>query len=102
MARFYVVQKSDPLWRGDSWEPIAGPFTVRKDAEVEAEKYEYGHVGKHGLFIKGEMHAKVVSRTWLRRRGYPTTPEGESRLVAALQCCKHGLLLEVNETCGSD
>jgi len=82
-TQFYIVQKSN--WQNDQWKPVAGSFPTRSEAEEEIENYKYQFVGQHGLDLKSERHAKVVSRTWLRANGYPTSHRGEDRLVEAIE-----------------
>jgi hypothetical protein len=81
MARFYIVQKSN--WQGDDWSVVAGPFANRNAAEVEKPEHECHYQQETGgIDLKSEKHARVVTRTWLRKHcGYPTTPEGEATLV---------------------
>jgi hypothetical protein len=79
-ARYYIVSKSN--WQGDSWTPVAGPFVNRNAAEAEKPEHEcHYHQETGGIDLKSERHAKVVTRSWLRGHGYPTSPEGEARLV---------------------
>jgi len=79
MAKFYIVQKSN--WQGDNWRPVAGAFSSKAQANAKKASFEeHPHRTLGGIDIKAEKHAKVVSRTWLARNGYPTTAEGEGRL----------------------
>jgi|GEM_PF-4526433 len=73
MKLFYVVTKTN--WAASRWTPCAGPFATRAEAEAEAARW------RRGGDIADERHAKVVSRTWLARHGYPKVVVGEARIV---------------------
>ena len=84
MAKFYIVQKSN--WLNARWQPAAGPFLSRSAANRHPKaKGKNPTTMNGGIDIKGQVHAKVVSRSWLSRNGYPATPEGESRLAKGLR-----------------
>ena len=69
MAEYYVVTRSN--WQGDDWNPTAGPYTNKKEAEKAAEKAELHPVSDWGgIDLKSQRHAQVVSRTWLRQNGW--------------------------------
>lgn len=76
---WYIVQKSN--WQGDAWRPVAGPMS-KSEANTQKSNFEYHpHRATGGIDIQSEKHAKVVSRTWLARHGYPRTGEGRLRLA---------------------
>lgn len=77
--QYYIIQKSN--WQGDTWKPVAGPMS-KHEAQTRKAEFEYHpHQATGGIDIKSEKHAKVVSRTWLTRHGYPRTSEGRGRLA---------------------
>jgi len=70
MAEYYVVTRSN--WQGDNWNPAAGPYTSKKEAEQAAKERELNPVSEWGggIDLKSQRHAKAVSRTWLRQNGW--------------------------------
>ena len=69
MPKFYVVTKSN--WQGSDWKPVAGDFPTRQDAEAKLPEFQENPTQENGAVdIKAETHAKVVSRTELKRMGY--------------------------------
>jgi len=88
MIKYYIVQKSN--WQGDAWSLVAGPFSSRMAAKIERSKHEYHfHQEMGGIDLKSECHAKIVTRDWLRSRGYPLTPESEAALVFDIAVMQH-------------